>query len=114
MLDEERIATISTFDDGTPQRQIIMGDLRMRYTNLDTGAVERDLNGIGFIEYGADGSYTFRLIGGAAVGFRPTDPYPAGMWVLDGYHEIYTAPQRAYRERTADHGSEYNICTDLA
>lgn len=114
VLDEERVATLATFADGSPQRQVIMGDLRMRFTNLDSGAaVERDLNGIGFLEYGADGSYVFRFIGPAAIGFRPTDPYPAGMWAFDGYHVVYTAPQRAYREVRVDHGTEHNICTDL-
>jgi hypothetical protein len=114
VVDEEEIATLATFPDGTPRVQVIRGDLRARYTNVETGAaVERDLDGVGVIENGADGSVTYRFFGPAAVGFRPTDPYPAGFYALDGYHEIYTAPERAYREMRVDLGTEHDICTDL-
>jgi hypothetical protein len=112
--DEEQIATLATFPDGTPKQQIIRGDLRVRYTNLDTGAaVEKDLNGVGYLEYETTGASTFHLFGPAAVGFRPTDPYPPGFYALDGYHVIYTAPGRAFREMKVDAGTEHNICADI-
>lgn len=86
----------------------------MRFTNVDTGAsIEVDLNGVGTIRYGADGAQTLYLLGPAAVGFRPTDPYPAGFYVLDGFHVVYTAPERAFREMQVDAGTERNICEDL-
>ena len=114
LIDEERVAVLDTFDDGSPRKELYMGDLRVRYTNLDTGAtVEVDLGGIAFVEYGADGSYVMTSIGPVGFGFRPTDGYPAGMWTFDGYHQVYTAPQRAYREVLVDHGTEHNVCTDL-
>lgn len=114
LRDEEQIATLDTFADGSPRVQVIVGDLTIRYSNTSTGAsVDEDLDGVGVLDNGADGSQTFRLFGPAAVGFRPTDPYPAGFWVLDGYHEVYTAPQRAYREMRVDGGSEHNVCDDL-
>lgn len=71
------------------------------------------INGVGTIRYGADDSQTLYLVGPAAVGFRPTDPYAAGFWVLDGFHVIYTAPDRAFREMRVDAGTERNICDDL-
>jgi hypothetical protein len=112
--DEEEIATLATFPDGSPRQQVIRGDLRVRYTNLDTGAaVERDLDGVGLLTYDTDGGSTFRLFGRAAVGFRPGDPYPPGFYALDGYHVIYTAPDRAYREMKVDAGTEHDICDDL-
>ncbi|MGC5016956.1 hypothetical protein [Micromonospora sp. DT47] len=112
--DEEQIATLATFSDGSPRHQVITGDLRFRYTNLDTGAsVEHDLNGTGFIEYGTDGSMVQRLVGAAAVGFRATDRFPKGIWALDGYHEVYFAPDGGYREIRVDAGTEHNVCTDL-
>lgn len=114
VLDEERVAVLDTFDDGSPRKEVYMGDLVVKYTNLDTGAaVEVDLSGTAFVEYGADGSYLMTTIGPVGFGFRPTDGYSAGMWVLDGYHEVYTAPQRAFREIRVDNGTEHNICTDL-
>ena len=59
--DEEQIATLATFPDGTPKQQVIKGDLRVRYTNLDTGAaVEKDLNGVGYLEYETTGASTTR------------------------------------------------------
>lgn len=114
VLDEELIATWSSFPDGSPRLQTIKGDLRVRYTNVESGAsLEVDLNGVGTIRYGADGSQTFFLAGPAAVGFRPTDPYPAGFYVLDGFHVVYTASGRAFREMRVDAGTERNICDDL-
>jgi hypothetical protein len=114
VADAEEIATLRTFPDGTPRVQVIRGDLRVRYTNVDTGAaLERDLDGVGVIENGADGSVTYRFFGPAAVGFRPTDRYPAGFYALDGYHVVYTAPERAYREMRVDLGTEHDICADL-
>jgi hypothetical protein len=77
--DDEEIATFATFPDGTPRVQAATGDLRIWFTDLDTGeSVERELDGVGVISCGADGSNTWYFFGPAAVGFRPTDDYPAG------------------------------------
>jgi hypothetical protein len=114
VVDEEEIATFATFPDGTPRVQAVRGGLRTRFTNLDTGvSVERDLDGIGVISYEADGSNTWYFSGPAAVGFRPTDGYPAGFYVLDGFHVVHTAPERTNREMRVDAGSEENICDAL-
>ena len=114
VIDEEEIATIATFPDGTPRLQAVKGDLRTRFTNLDTGAsVERDLDGLGVISYETDGSNTWYFFGPAAVGFRPTDDYPAGFYALDGFHVIHTEPERANREMRVDAGTEENICNAL-
>jgi len=112
--DEERVAVLHTFPDGSPREEVYMGDLMVRFTNLDTGkSVEQDLSGMMFVEYGADGSYTLTTIGPVGVGFQPKDNYPTGMYTLDGYHVVFTAPGRTYREIQVDHGTEHNICTDL-
>lgn len=114
IVDEERIATVATYPDGSPRQQVITGDLRVRYTNLDTGAtVEHDLNGTAFIEYATDGSMTHRYLGAVAVGFRATDAYPKGIWRLDGYHEVHFGPGGGTREIRVDAGTEHNVCTDL-
>lgn len=114
LADEERIATLATFPDGSPRVQVIKGDLRMRFTNTSTKArTEEDLNGVGVIEYAADGGETFRAFGPGAVVFRPGDRYRAGFWILDGYHEVYTAPGFAYREMRVDGGGERNVCDAL-
>ncbi|TDB70912.1 hypothetical protein [Micromonospora sp. KC721] len=115
VVDEERIATLSSYPDGKPRQQVITGDLRVRYTNLDTGVtVEHDLDGTAFIEYGTDGSMTHRYLGAVAVGFRATDAYPKGIWRLDGYHEVRFGPGGGMREIRVDGGTEHNVCTDLA
>lgn len=114
VLDEERIATLTTFPDGSPEQQVITGDLRMRYTNLDTGAsVEHLLDGTALITYGTDGSMVQRYVGAAMVGFRSTDPWPVGLWRLDGYHEVRFGPDGGEREILVDGGTEHNICTDI-
>ncbi len=112
--DREEIATWATYADGSPRLQTIRGDLRVRYTNVESGAtVERDLFGVGTIAYGRDGSTTLYLVGPAAVGFKPTDPYPAGFYALDGFHVVYTAPERVTRQMVVDAGTEHDICGDL-
>lgn len=114
VVDEERIATLTTYPDGSPRQQVITGDLRVRYTNLDSGAsVEHDLSGTAFIDYGTDGSMTHRYLGPVSVGFRATDAYPKGIWRLDGYHEVTFAAGGGVREITVDAGTEHNVCTDL-
>jgi hypothetical protein len=112
--DREEIATFATFADGSPRVQQIRGDLRVRYTNLATGRSRVvDLDGIGTIQYFADGGTRLYLDGPAAVGFAPSDPYPAGFYRLDGFHVVYTAPDRAVRRMVVDAGTEHDLCADL-
>ncbi|MER7460346.1 hypothetical protein [Micromonospora sp. NPDC126480] len=114
VVDEERIATLTSYPDGSPHQQVITGDLRVRYTNLDSGAtVEHDLSGTAFIDYGTDGSMTHRYLGAVAVGFRATDAYPKGIWRLDGYHEVTFAANGGVRQIRVDAGTEHDVCTDL-
>jgi hypothetical protein len=113
--DAEQIATPSTFPDGTPRVQIITGGLRVRFTNVDTGAaLERDLDGTGVIVHGTDGSLTVQYFGPGGLGFRPTDPFPAGYYVLRGYHAFYVSPDRALHKMLVDVGTEENLCPELA
>ena len=74
--DRERIRTLSTFADGTPQRQEVAGPLIVRYTNMATGASAlRNLTGDARFDHGADGSSTITLVGGhLAVGLAASDP----------------------------------------
>jgi hypothetical protein len=86
----------------------------MRFTSTRHGrSVTYDLNGTATIQYFRDDGTRLYLRGAAAVGFAPTDPYPAGFYRLTGFHGIYTAPERAVRRMVVDAGDEHDICDDL-
>ncbi len=112
--DEEEIATFARFADGSPRVQQIRGDLDVRYTNLDNGRSEIvTLDGVGTVQYFRSGATRIFFDGPAAVGFAPTDPYPAGFYRLTGFHVVDTAPERAVRRMSVDAGGEHDICRDL-
>jgi hypothetical protein len=115
VLDEEMVATLSTFPDGAPRVQAFKGALHVRLTNLESGAsTVEDLSGKALVHYFADGSYTMYLYGPVGVGFQPGDAYATGFYVLDGFHVVHTGPGRTDRRIVADAGTEHDVCEELA
>jgi hypothetical protein len=116
LVDQVYVRTTATFPDGSPQRQQYAGPLIVRLTNADTGAsIVRNLSGAAVVTYAADGSYDFRMIGPAAVGFRAYqgDNLPTGFYVLRGIHVVHFAADGT-RTLTVDGGTEENVCVTLA
>jgi hypothetical protein len=108
-------ATTKTFPDGSPQEQIFMGPQRLRLSNADTGkSVVTFLDGIEIFDYGSDGSLLLTDIGKNIVTFFPGDPFGAGFYFVDGYHQVYYAPNGAAREMRSAIGVEKNYCQILA
>jgi len=116
VADEEVVATVARFADGSPKVEAYKGKLVVRYTNAETGATtDKDLSGSAVVRYFEDGAYTMSMYGPVGVGFRETDRYPRGMYVLDGFHVVHTGADPADRDRemVVDGGSEHDICGDL-
>jgi hypothetical protein len=116
VADEEMVATVARFPDGSPKVEAYKGRLVVRYTNLVTGAsTDKDLSGSAVVRYFKDRAYTMYMYGPVGVGFRETDQYPKGMYVLDGFHVVHTGADPADRDRevVVDGGTEHDICGDL-
>ncbi|HWL95791.1 MAG TPA: hypothetical protein VNP20_00515 [Nocardioidaceae bacterium] len=116
VADEEMVATVARFPDGSPKIEAYKGRLVVRYTNVESGAAtDKDLSGSAVVRYFEDGAYTMYMYGPVGMGFRETDRYPRGMYVLDGFHVVHTGADPADRDREmlVDGGSEHDICGDL-
>ena len=117
VADDERTAVLASYPDGSPRVQVITGGLTVRFTDLDTGAaLDRVLDGTGVLTTNADGSLVVQHFGAGGLGFRPTDPYPAGYYVLRGYHAfsvVVTSTGAVHRMLVAA-GTEENLCPELA
>jgi hypothetical protein len=100
---------------GSPQTQEIVGQLVMRFTNLDTGAsIGRNLTGTGILEFGTYGSLTLALQGGHfAVGLGEGDTGGPAFLVFSGSgHEVLFAADGS-RTATFGSGPVENICETL-
>ena len=116
LSDHERIRTLETYADGSPRVQQVVGQLIVRYTNLDTGeSVTRNLTGNGIIEYLPDGSFTLTLQGGHfAAGLAPTDAGGPAFLVFTGSgHSLRIEPDGT-RTVTYGSGPVEDICQTLA
>lgn len=116
VADEEMVATVARFPDGSPKVEAYKGKLVVRYTNVETGATtDKDLSGNAVVRYFENGAYTMYMYGPVGVGFRETDRYPKGMYVFDGFHVVHTGADPADRDRqvVVDGGTEHDICGDL-
>jgi hypothetical protein len=116
LTDRERIRTLETYPDGSPRIQEVVGQLVVRFTNLDTGAfIVRNLTGTGIIEYGTDGSLTLTLQGGhLAVGLAPTDTGGPAFLIFTGSgFDVLFAPDGS-RHVTFGSGQVENICQTLS
>ncbi|MGH3383142.1 MAG: hypothetical protein ACRDO1_01050 [Nocardioidaceae bacterium] len=117
LSDDEQIRTLSTFEDGTPRTQKVVGQLIVRLTNEDTGAsVERNLTGNGIFTWRADGTLQELALQGGhfAAGLQPTDPEGPAFLVFTGAgHAVSFAPDGT-RTVTRGSGPVENICTTLA
>jgi hypothetical protein len=113
---KEQIRTLETYTDGSPRVQEIVGQLVIRYTNVDTGeSVDRNLTGTALVIIEPDGSFTLSLVGGhMAVGFGAGDEPSSSFLIFTGAgHEVFFA---ADGTRTASFGDGpvEDVCQTLA
>ena len=113
---KERIRTQETYPDGSPRVQKIVGQLVVRYTNVETsGSVDRNLTGTALVIIEPDGSFTLSLVGGhMAVGFGPGDEPSSSFLIFTGAgHEVFFAADGA-RTASFGNGPIEDICQTLA
>jgi hypothetical protein len=114
IVDEVQKLVLATHPDGSPKRELYMGDLILEVTNTETGAVTHaDASGTAMIEYGTDDSMTWYVTGPVLIGFAAnTGTLPRGLWIVDGQFTVeFTAT--FYKTITMVHGTTHNVCTDL-
>jgi hypothetical protein len=113
---KERIRILETNPDGSPRVYEIVGQLVVRYTNIDTGeSVDRNLTGTALQIVEPDGSFTLELIGGhMSVGFGVGDDPSSAFLIFTGAgHEVFFSTDGT-RTATFGDGPVENICETLA
>jgi hypothetical protein len=119
VVDEVRTRVLARYPDGSTKREAYVGDLVLAVTNTGTGeTLDADLSGSALVEYQPGGTLTtnstWYLIGPALFGFREGGGNrPRGIWVFDGVYTVAFGPD-GYKTVTVHHGSERNLCTELA
>jgi hypothetical protein len=113
---KERIRTLETYPDGSPRVQEIVGQLVVRYTNVETGeSVDRNLTGTALVIIEPDGSFALSLVGGhMSVGFGVTDEPSSAFLIFTGAgHEVFFATDGT-RTATFGDGPVEDVCQTLA
>jgi hypothetical protein len=119
VVDEVKTRVLARYPDGSTRREAYVGDLVLAVTNTDTGeTLEADLSGSALVAYEPGGTLTtnstWYAVGPALFGFREGGGNrPRGMWVFDGVYTI-AFDANGYKTVTIHHGSERNLCTELA
>jgi hypothetical protein len=119
IVDEVRTRVLATYPDGSIKREAYVGDLVVRITNTETGAsVDVDLSGSAMVERRPGGTLTtnstWYVVGPAMFGFREGGgDHPRGLWVFDGLYTV-AFDANAVKTVTVYHGTERNVCDDLA
>ncbi|HEX6685999.1 MAG TPA: hypothetical protein VF062_24695 [Candidatus Limnocylindrales bacterium] len=115
VVDEVRKLVISSNPDGTPQRELFVGDLIVEVTNTETGAKTlADASGSALVEHHADGSQTWFAVGPVLLGFRENaGTLPRGLWLVDGVYTVEFSPDLIHKTITMVRGTTHNVCTDI-
>ena len=115
IVDQVYGKTLASYPDGSPERQIYAGPLVVRVTNTTNGRyADANASGTALILYGTDGSQTWDIVGPVLINSRPgrgnLDP---GVWVVNGVYTL-TIPASGPFNVHLIHGTEHNVCGDVA
>jgi hypothetical protein len=119
VVDEVKTKVLARYPDGSTKREAYVGDLVFAYTNTDTGeTLEADLSGSALVEMEPGGTLTtnstWHVVGPAGFGFREGGGNrPRGIWVFDGAYSV-AFDATGFKTVTMYHGTERNLCTELA
>lgn len=117
LSDRERIRTLTTYEDGTPRTQKVVGELVVRYTNEETGeSVVRNLTGNGIFTWRQDGSLQELTLQGGhfGVGFGAGDEAGPSYLVFTGAGHTVTFDADGSRSVAYGSGPVEDICETLA
>lgn len=114
VFDDERTRVTERYSDGTEKQRQYIGPLIVEFTNPDSGKTQRyNASAQGFVNFRPDGSWErFSGHGPFGMGFRATDPYPRGYYILTGNHAVDFAADGT-RSMAVDAGQEENVCDAL-
>lgn len=115
LFDQERTRVLERYPDGAVKRREYIGALVTEFVNGDTGARHRvNASAQGVVDLRPDGSWErFAGHGPFGFGFRATDPYPRGYYILTGEHVIEIDPDGT-KHMVVESGTEENVCVALA
>lgn len=115
VIDQVRERVLKTYPDGTAEQKEFAGPLVLRVTNTATGAsTDVDASGMAIVDYGQDGSTTWRWQGPVFMGFGAgKSNHPAGLYILDGHYTVDISAT-GYRLVRQAEGTEQDICAALS
>lgn len=114
LFDAERTRVLQRHPDGSVKQREYIGALVTEFVNVDTGAgVRINASAQGVVDLRPDGTVQrFTGHGPFGIGFRSTDPYPRGYYLLTGEHTVEIDPDGT-KHMVVDSGTEENICDAL-
>ncbi|MFE2018788.1 hypothetical protein ACFW9O_12210 [Streptomyces sp. NPDC059499] len=113
VVDEVVQRVLARYPDGSPKSVAYKGDLVVRVTNTDSDVFyDADASGSAIVEYRADGSQFWSVLGPVLVGVGEGN-LDRGMYVVDG---VYTLDISASGHKTVTmaHGSTTDVCERIA
>ncbi|MER5892465.1 hypothetical protein [Streptomyces sp. NPDC001876] len=113
VVDEVVQRVLARYPDGSPKSVAYKGDLVVRVTNTDSDVFyDADASGSAIVEYHADGSQFWSVLGPVLVGVGEGN-LDRGMYVVDG---VYTLDISASGHKTVTmaHGSTTDVCERIA
>ncbi|MFE4212950.1 hypothetical protein [Streptomyces sp. NPDC056844] len=109
VVDEVLQRVLDRHPDGSPKRVAYKGDLVVRVTNQETGAFhDADASGSAIVEYRADGSQFWSVLGPVLVGVGEGN-LDRGMYLVDGVWTLLISAS-GHRTVTMAHGTTTDIC----
>lgn len=113
--DHERMRTLATLPDGTPEVQDFEGTLVIRFTNVSTGrSAVRDASGRVRAYRLADGTTIWQIHDGAAIPVRQGNTgYAPGDYIVHGDFVLVIRPDHT-KELPVRRGSVEDMCHTLA
>ncbi|MGW2562505.1 hypothetical protein ACWCXB_25280 [Streptomyces sp. NPDC001514] len=114
VVDEVVRRVLERSPDGSAKRVAYTGDLVVRVTNTDTGtSYDADASGTAVVEYRADGSQFWSVLGPVLVGFREGGGTLArGLYVIDGAYTMEISAT-GYKTVTMAHGTVDDLCARI-
>ncbi|WP_436739405.1 hypothetical protein [Streptomyces sp. BBFR102] len=114
VVDEVVRRVLDTHPDGSAKRVAYQGDLVVRVTNTGTGAFhDADASGTAVVEYRADGSQFWSVLGPVLVGVgEGGGNVPRGLHIVDG---VYTLEIDSLGHKTVNmaYGTRDDLCARI-
>lgn len=113
VVDEVVQRVLDRHPDGSPKRVAYKGNLVIRVTNTDTGALyDADASGSAIVDYRLNGSQFWSVRGPVLVGVGEGN-LDRGMYIVDGVYTLDIS-STGVKTVTMAHGSTTDICDQIA